>query len=93
MDENSSDYTNNDPPESTPDQIQPEDTSYTNPDPQSEVAPTENTSEEVEFIPGTVSWTAAEYAESEKSRNWFVILILGAVILAGLALFLLSDWI
>lgn len=44
-----------------------------------------------EFTPGFISWTAAEYAETVKSQRWFVILAVGAAVLAGLALFWLRD--
>lgn len=44
-----------------------------------------------DFSPGLITWTAAEYAESEKSRIWFVVLIVGAAILTGLVLFFMRD--
>ena len=48
---------------------------------------------EVAFAPGAISWSAAEYIEHDRSRRWYLMLVVGATVLALVAIFLLKDWI
>lgn len=48
---------------------------------------------EVAFAPGAISWSAAEYIEHDRSRRWYLMLVVGASVLALVAIFLLKDWI
>ena len=44
------------------------------------------------FVPGAISWSAAEYIEHERSKRWYLLLVAGAAALALISVFFLKDW-
>jgi hypothetical protein len=86
-------YENNSPVGSVPEQNQSPEMSASAPVAQDETNPAEQNSmpSTTGFSPGFITWTAAEYAESDRSHRWFAVLIVGAAILTGLVLFFMHD--
>ena len=41
---------------------------------------------------GAVEWSAQEYYSDSKSKGWYIVLIIGAIVLMAVSIFLLNSW-